>query len=59
MQWLKARGASPITLRGHSLGANRALSLAVESHDAAFAALVLLSPMTTGLSNGLPAYRPC
>lgn len=57
LEWLNTQGAGPVAILGHSLGANQALGLVVDHPESQIAALILLSPMTTGHEKLLSAYE--
>lgn len=57
LEWLNQQGAGPVAILGHSLGANQALGLVVDHPESQVAALILLSPMTTGHEKLLSAYE--
>ena len=55
--WLQGRGASGITLIGHSQGGNQAAVYAVERHDPRVAGLALLAPATFDAGKIAAAYQ--
>ncbi len=57
LQRLRQQGAGSIALMGHSSGANQVLGLAVDSPGPDVAALIMLSPMTTGHAKAIAVYN--
>jgi len=55
--WLKARGATNITLMGHSRGGNQTAWFAVERPDAAVKRVILLAPQTWAKKDRLAGYE--
>jgi len=55
VNWLKANGAGPISVLGHSRGGNQVAWFAAEQDKSRINALVLLAPMTRGPSSDAAA----
>lgn len=57
LEWLNSRGASRITLLGHSRGANQTAWFASEHDDPAIERVVLIAPMTWNKGDNAKEYR--
>lgn len=57
IDWLKAQGAGPITLLGHSRGGAQAAWYAAEKRDPAVRRVVLMAPMRWSAADDAASYR--
>lgn len=57
LSWLKAKGATKITLMGHSRGGGQTAWFAAERHDPAIVNVVLMAPATWSEKDSKASYR--